>query len=103
MITKQFMKSKPVCKATFSIPAELAPEAKTVVLLGEFNGWNAEDGIQMKKQKDGIFKAVVELEAGKEFQFRYLVDGQLWINDNAADKYIPTPFGVENSVVVTLN
>ena len=57
----------------------------------------------MKKQKDGIFKAVVELEAGKEFQFRYLVDGQLWINDNAADKYIPTPFGVENSVVVTLN
>lgn len=103
MITKQFMKSKPVCKATFSIPAELAPEATSVVLLGEFNGWNAEDGIQMKKQKDGIFKAVVELEAGKEFQFRYLVDGQLWINDNAADKYIPTPFGVENSVVVTLN
>jgi hypothetical protein len=102
MITKQFMKSKPVCKATFSIPVELAPEAKTVVLLGEFNGWNAEEGIQMKKQKDG-FKAVVELEAGKEFQFRYLVDGQLWINDNAADKYIPTPFGVENSVVVTLN
>ena len=56
----------------------------------------------MKKQKDG-FKAVVELEAGKEFQFRYLVDDQLWLNDNAADKYMPTPFGVENSVVVTLN
>ncbi len=103
MITKQFMKSKPVCKATFSLPVELAPEAKNVVLLGEFNGWSAENGIQMKKQKDGVFKAVVELEAGKEFQFRYLVDGERWLNDNAADKYIPTPFGVENSVVVTLN
>ena len=28
MITKQFLKSKPVCKATFVFPAELAPEAK---------------------------------------------------------------------------
>jgi 1,4-alpha-glucan branching enzyme len=102
MITKQFLKSKALCKATFTLPADLAPEAKKVVLLGEFNGWNAENGIVMKKQKDG-FKAVVELEAGKEFQFRYLVDDQLWLNDNAADKYIPTPFGVENSVVVTLN
>ncbi|MBX2928288.1 MAG: isoamylase early set domain-containing protein [Saprospiraceae bacterium] len=103
MITKQFMKSKALCKATFTLPAELAPEAKQVLLVGEFNGWNAENGIQMKKQKDGIFKAVVELETGKEFQFRYLVDGQNWLNDNAADKYTPTPFGVENSVVVTLN
>lgn len=102
MITKQFLKSKSLCKATFTLPADLAPEAKKVVLLGEFNGWNPENGILMKKQKDG-FKAVVELEAGKEFQFRYLVDDQRWLNDDAADKYIPSPFGVENSVVVTLN
>ena len=57
----------------------------------------------MKKQKDGSFKATVELENGKEFQFRYVVNKETWMNDTAADKYVSTPFGVENSVVVTLN
>lgn len=102
MIKKQFLKSKPVCKATFSLPLEAAPEAKTVALVGDFNNWNVAEGIEMKKQK-GEFKAVVELESGKEYQFRYLIDGQSWVNDWAADDYISTPFGVDNSVVSALN
>lgn len=102
MITKQFLKSKPVCKATFTLAAEAVPAAKKVALVGEFNGWNPENGIEMKKQKDGAFKAIVELEAGKEFQFRYLVDNENWVN-GAADKYLASPFGVENCVISTLN
>jgi len=102
MIKKQFLKNKPVCKATFTFPAEAAPEAKTVELVGDFNGWNTEKAVSMKKQKD-VFKAVVELEAGKEYQFRYLIDGQAWENDWEADAYVATPFGVDNSVVSALN
>lgn len=102
MITKQFLKSKPVCKATFSLPVEAVPAAKSVALLGEFNNWDPATGIEMKKQKDGAYKAVVELETGKEFQFRYLVDGQTWVNGEA-DKYVQSPFGAENCVVITLN
>ena len=101
MIKKQFLKSKPVCKATFTLPAEAAPEAKTVEILGDFNNWKA--GGEMKKQKNGIFKAIVELEAGKEYQFRYLIDGETWENDWEADKYVSTPYGTENSVVVAEN
>ncbi len=103
MIKKQFLKSKPVCKTTFILPVELAPEAKEVTILGDFNDWDPQKGVLMKKQKNGVFKATVELEAGKEYQFRYLIDGRNWTNDNAADKYVPSPFGVENSVVVTWN
>lgn len=98
MIKKQFLKSKPVCKATFTLPAEAAPEAKTVEILGDFNNWK--EGVTMKKQKSGIFKAIVELETGKEYQFRYLIDGETWENDWEADKYVSTPYGTENSVVV---
>ena len=50
MIKKQFLKSKPVCKATFTLPAEAAPEAKTVEILGDFNNWK--EGVEMKKQKN---------------------------------------------------
>ena len=38
-IKKQFLKSKPVCKVTFTVAAE---EAKNVELVGSFNEWNAE-------------------------------------------------------------
>lgn len=103
MISKQFMKNKPVCKATFTLPVEVAPEAKNVQILGEFNSWSTEEAPVMKKQKNGFFKAVVELETGKEYQFRYLIDGENWINDQEADKYVPSEFGTENGVISTLN
>ena len=102
MIKKQFLKSKPVCKATFTLPVEAAPEAKTVTLVGDFNNWDTENAIKMKKQK-GVFKAMVELETGKEYQFRYIADNENWLNDWEADNYVSTPFGVDNSVVSALN
>lgn len=104
MIKKQFVKSKSVVKTTFTLPVEAAPTAKKVALVGEFNDWDLEKAIPLKKQaKDGVFKALVELEAGKTYQFRYLIDGETWENDWQADAYAPTPFGGENSVVITLN
>lgn len=97
MLKKQYSKSKPVCKVTFTLPKD-AIEAKEVVVLGEFNNWNQSEGIAMKAGK-AEFKAVVELSAGKNYQFRYLADGKTWLNDWAADDYIATPYGVDNSVV----
>jgi len=96
MITKrQLLKTKPVCKVTFQLNAD----AKHVCIAGEFNNWN-EASTPMKKGKDGIFSVTVELESGREHQFRYLLDGKKWINDDSADKYIKTPLGNENSVIV---
>ncbi|MFN8352819.1 MAG: isoamylase early set domain-containing protein [Spirosomataceae bacterium] len=100
-IAKQFLKSKPVCKVTFSVSATTVADAKAVAVLGDFNEWNAE-ALLLKKQKDGSFKGSVELEAGKEFQFRYLVDNNLWINDEAADKYVPAGIATEENGVVVL-
>ena len=102
MIKKQFLKSKPVCKATFTLPVESTPEAKSVAVVGEFNNWDLENAVKMKKTK-GIFKATVELETGKEYEFRYIADQQNWFNDAEADKYVATPYGVENCVVSALN
>ncbi|MGG7661014.1 isoamylase early set domain-containing protein [Dyadobacter sp. BHUBP1] len=99
-LTKQFVKSKSVYKVTFTVPAEAASEAKNIALVGEFNGWNPEEAIALKKQKDGSFKTSLELGAG-EYQFRYILDGEKWENDWAADKYVPAGVdATENSVVV---
>lgn len=103
-LKKQFLKSKPICKVTFRLPSEAAETAKKVVLVGDFNEWDKEAGVKMKQLKDGSFKTIVELETGKAYQFRYLIDGSTWENDWEADEYIATPYGTENSVVdVNLN
>ncbi|MCB0457845.1 MAG: glycoside hydrolase, partial [Flavobacteriaceae bacterium] len=51
-ITKQYLKSKPLCKVTFTVPAEEANEVKVV---GSFNGWNTKE-TPLKKLKNGTFK-----------------------------------------------
>jgi predicted flap endonuclease-1-like 5' DNA nuclease len=100
MLKKQYLKSKPVCKVTFSLPAHAVNGAKEVKLLGDFNNWSPESAPKMKAAKDE-YKAVLELETGRQYQFRYLIDEATWENDHQADGYIPSPyFGIDNSVVV---
>ena len=41
----------------------------------------------------------VSLDAGRAYRFRYLLDGQRWDNDWAADAYQPNDFGGDDSVV----
>ncbi|GAB3571953.1 isoamylase early set domain-containing protein [Spirosoma luteolum] len=99
-IAKQYLKSKPVAKVTFELPAEAVNGAKTVAVAGEFNGWDASAQI-LKKQKDGSYKTTVELPVGSEYQYRYILDGTTWENDWAADKYVASGISAdENSVVV---
>lgn len=94
-ITKQYLKSKPVCKVTFSVPAE---EAKKVKVVGSFNDWNEKKAIELKKFKNGNFKGTVDLEKDHSYEFRYLVDGT-YVNDEQADAFTENVFGSKNSVL----
>lgn len=99
MLKKQYLKTKPVCKVTFVLPKEAAPEAGEIRLLGDFNGWKYENGIVMEAKKSE-YRTTMELETGRTYEFRYLVDGERWVNDWKADDYVSSPFqGIDNSVV----
>ena len=94
-IKKQYLKSKPVCKVTFTIEAE---DAKKVSLVGSFNEWNVKS-TPLKKLKNGTFKGTVDLDVENSYEFKYVVDGD-YINDSAADSYAWSDFAsAENSVV----
>ena len=54
----------------------------------------------MRRERDE-FTAVVELEPGRTYRYRYLLDGCRWENDWAADAYVPNDFGAEDSLVRT--
>jgi 1,4-alpha-glucan branching enzyme len=98
-LKKKPLKSKPVCKVTFTLAKEQARDAGNVHLVGEFNEWDI-TATPMRKQKDGAFTANLDLPSDREYQFRYLIDGEIWISDPEADKFAFSPFGdCENSVV----
>jgi len=98
MLKKQFSKSKPTCKVTFSLPKEAVAKGKSVELVGEWNDWNEKKAVKMKAVK-GDYTATVELETGRNYEFRYLVGKSKWENDWEADGYVPNPFGFDNSVL----
>jgi 1,4-alpha-glucan branching enzyme len=98
-IEKKTLKSKPVCKVKFSLSGESYINAETICVSGEFNEWNSYS-TPMKKSKSGVWSATIDLETGKEYQFRYLINNQNWENDPEADKTAPSGHGSVNSVVV---
>ncbi len=79
---------------TFRIPGEVG--ATSVDVVGEFTDWKL---VAMQTDDDGGWSAGVDLEAGRAYRFRYLLDGNRWENDWAADGYVPNDFGGEDSVV----
>ena len=97
MLKKRFFKTKPTCQVTFHLPEGI--EATKASVAGDFNDWD-ESANPLKKAK-GVWKTTLELEQGQQYQFRYLVNGREWHNDEAADKYVPNDVGSDNSVVVT--
>jgi len=98
-LKKRYLKSKPVCKVTFELPRKAAPAAESVGVAGDFNGWDPQV-TPLTRKKSGDFNVTLELASGREYQFRYVIDGQTWENDWQADRYAPSEIpGVENSVV----
>lgn len=100
-IKKQYLKSKPICKVTFRIPEDIGKAAETAYVVGEFNNWDFLS-TPMKKLKKGAFTATLNLEKGRAYQFRYLLDKRNWQNDGDADKFVPTPFGDSENCVITV-
>jgi 1,4-alpha-glucan branching enzyme len=98
-IKKQFLKSKPICKVSFKVSKELANGASKVNIAGDFNNWN-ETSDEMNSLKDGSFSLSLDFETGRDYQFRYLLDGNVWINDESADRYQDSGFNSQNSVIV---
>lgn len=94
-IKKQFIKTKPVCKVTFTVEAK---EANTAAVVGDFNSWNPAEG-ELSKLKNGTFKGVFDLPKDASYEFKYFVDGS-YVNDAEADSFIWNEFaGTENGVL----
>jgi 1,4-alpha-glucan branching enzyme len=94
-IKKQFLKTKPVCKVTFKVPAE----AEQLAVVGDFNNWDASAN-PLKKLKTGGFSGTINVESGKSYEFKYVADTTNYFNDEQADSYQFNEYaGSENGIL----
>lgn len=85
---------------TFSLPAEAVQGASEAILLGDFNNWNPEYAPRLERQEDGSYTVVTELEAGRTYHYRFLLNNGNWVNDYSAQHYENVPgFYIDNCVI----
>ena len=72
-----------------------APDASSVLLVGDFTKWQ-QQAIPMKKGKDGIWTASLELPSGR-YHYRFIVDNE-WKDDPECSLRVANPFGGENMI-----
>ncbi|CAH0999630.1 hypothetical protein LEM8419_00930 [Neolewinella maritima] len=94
MITSTFVKSKKAYKVSFELAQERVGADRDVRVLGNFNDWSWDQGVKLSSGKNG-YTGATELTPGT-YQFRYLVDGHHWANDDTVDSYSDSGHGSTN-------
>lgn len=97
MINKRYFKTKDEVEVTFELPA--AEVGKSAAIVADFLDWQPAEMKKAVKSKSYKFKT--RLPKGSEFEFRYLVDNEKWVNDPHADQFRPNGFGEDNSLITT--
>jgi hypothetical protein len=72
--------------------------ARTVQVLGDFNGWSRESS-RMQRSDDGRWRLTTLLSPGR-YVYAYLVDGTRFVRDPARDAVEDRDFGVTGSELV---
>ena len=94
-MVKKELKVKPKRrKVIFSLES---PDTKEVILMGDFNEWDATKH-PMKKDNDGIWRKIVMIYPGR-YEYQFLVDGK-WLNDPQNEKICQNCYGTYNNYIV---
>lgn len=96
---KQYNKDRSKCKVTFRLLRETAKNSQSVTIVGDFNNWEASIS-PMTRLQNGDFVITLDLDCGRSYRFRYLIDSHYWENDLYADRFVKNDHGSKDSVVV---
>lgn len=78
----------------------VAPDAKKVSVVGDFNGWDAQHvGYQAQHRGGGVWSVTAQVPVGHH-RYSFVVDDSLWVADPTAPRVVDNDFGVANSTMV---
>jgi len=96
MIEKKAIRGKKMVSATFRFKPE--QKARSVDLVGDFNEWSPGKN-PMKARKDGTWSVTLRLPRRHTYQFRYLLDGNVWVTGE--ENQTPNEYGSTNALIET--
>ncbi|MBD3348167.1 MAG: hypothetical protein GF400_03090, partial [Candidatus Eisenbacteria bacterium] len=77
-----------------------APDAASVHLAGEFNGWDPMAQPMSDEDGDGVWETVIELQRGRTYEYKFVVnEGEVWKEDPNNRFTVDDDHGGVNTVV----
>jgi 1,4-alpha-glucan branching enzyme len=78
----------------------VAPDAKKVAVVGDFNGWDASHaGYQAQHRGGGVWSVTAPVPVGHH-RYSFVVDDSVWVADPSAPRAVDADYGVPNSAIV---
>ncbi|HET9708124.1 MAG TPA: hypothetical protein VFP39_07455 [Gemmatimonadales bacterium] len=74
------------------------PGARSVEVVGSFTDWRPGAVVLRDDDHDGIWRASVVLPVG-EHEYMFVVDGERWVADPLAGRYVDDGFGRQNALL----
>ena len=102
--------AKPIASALFPAQTKpapqrvqfvlVAPDAKKVAVVGDFNGWDAQHaGYQAQHRGGGVWSVTAPVPVGHH-RYSFVVDDSVWVADPTAPRVVDNDYGVPNSAIV---
>lgn len=76
----------------------VAPDARNVSIVGDFNNWDRATTALTRSGNDGVWTTTVALPPGRH-EYAFIVDGEHWVPDPLANVTIHDDFGTASSIV----
>jgi Glycogen recognition site of AMP-activated protein kinase len=77
----------------------VAPSARSVAVVGDFNDWGLNDSALMATNHDGVWSVTAPVPTGVH-RYAYVVNGKDWVADPSAPRSAGDDFGMPSSVLV---
>jgi hypothetical protein len=103
VVTVGMLHSRPETVAsTGPIPVQfvlVAPEARSVAVVGDFNNWGLGDTALVAENHNGVWSVSAPVPAGVH-RYAFLVNGKQWVADPTAPRAASDDFGQPSSALV---
>ena len=73
--------------------------ADRVSVAGDFNGWN-QIATPLKRNDSGLWSAQIVIPRAGRFEYKFIVNGEHWIEDPSNGMKAPDNYGGLNSVLM---
>ena len=77
----------------------VAPTARSVAVVGDFNNWGLNDAALVAKNDRGVWSITAAIPAGVH-RYAFVVDGKTWVADPTAPRSSGDDFGMPSSALV---